>query len=51
MLLFQGLAVCTIGGMVTNGINAGMAMTTAVFELTVGTIFVRAMYRDVMRWQ
>ena len=43
MLAFYGLAVCTIGGMVTSGISAGLAMVTAVLEVTVGIIIVRAM--------
>ena len=46
MLAFYGLAICTIGGMLTIGINAGLAIATAVMELTVGTIIARAMYRD-----
>ena len=48
MLLFQGLAVCTIGAMVTSGINTGLAMATAVFELILGVIIVKEMHRD---WQ
>ena len=44
MLLFYGLAVCTIGGMLTSGISAGLAMATAVLEVTLGVIIVRAMY-------
>ena len=51
MLLFYGLAVCTIGGMVTNGISATMAMTTATLEVILGVIIVRAMYRDFKRAQ
>ena len=46
MLLFEGLAVCTIGAMATSGTGAGLAMAAAVFELIVGVIIVRAMYRD-----
>lgn len=46
MLLFEGLAVCTIGAMVTSGISTGLAMATAVFELILGVIIVREMYRD-----
>ena len=49
MLLFYGLAVCTIGGMVTNGISAGLAIATAVLEVTLGIIIVRAMYSDAKR--
>ena len=45
MLAFYGLAVCTIGGMVTSGISAGLAMATAVLEVTVGIIIVRALYK------
>ena len=49
MLLFYGLAVCTIGGMVTSGISAGLAIATAVLEVTLGIIIVRAMYSDAKR--
>jgi len=45
MLLFYGLAVCTIGGMVTSGISPGLAMATAVLMVTAGTIIIRLMYR------
>ena len=47
MLLFEGLAICTIGGMVTSGMSAGLAMAIAVLELTVGVTIVRVMYRDM----
>ena len=47
MLLFYGLAVCTIGGMVTNGMSAGLAMATAVFEVTLGVILARMMCRGI----
>ena len=43
-LLFEGLAVCTIGAMVTSGINASLAMATAVLELTLGAPLIKAMY-------
>jgi len=46
MLLFQGLAICTIGVMLTSGVGTGLAMATAVFEIILGVIIVRAMYRD-----
>ena len=46
MLLFEGLAVSMIGAMVASGISAGLAMAIAVFELILGVIIVRAMYRD-----
>ena len=49
LLLFEGLAVCTIGGMMASGYSAGLAITTAVMELTVGVIIVRIMYRDMKR--
>ena len=49
MLLFEGLAVCTIGAMVTSGIGVGLAMATAIFELILGVIIVRAMYSDAHR--
>ena len=44
MLAFYGLALCTIGGMVTNGISASLAVTVAVFEIIIGTLIARAMY-------
>ena len=46
MLLFEGLAVCTIGAMVTNGMGVGLAMATAIFELILGAVIVREMYRN-----
>jgi hypothetical protein len=49
MLLFEGLALCTIGGMVTSGVGTGLAMVTAVFELILGVFIVRAMYRYAQR--
>ena len=49
MLLFEGLAVCTIFAMVTSDISAGLAMATAVFELILGVIIIRAMYRNAHR--
>ncbi len=49
MLLFEGLAVCTIGAMVTSGIGVGLAMATAIFELILGVIIVREMYRNAHR--
>ena len=45
MLLFYGLAVCTIGGMVTSGMDVGLAMAIAVLEVTAGMILIRAMHR------
>jgi len=49
MISFQGLAVCIIGAMVTSGYSVGLAMATAIFELILGTILVRGMYRDALR--
>ncbi|HUT68229.1 MAG TPA: hypothetical protein VMW86_06735 [Dehalococcoidales bacterium] len=49
MLLFQGLAVCTIGIMVTSGLGFGVAMLTAVAEVILGVIIVRAMCRDMQK--
>ncbi len=46
MLLFQGLAVCTIGVMVTSGLGFGPAMLTAVAEVILGVVIIRAMLRD-----
>ncbi len=51
MLLFYGLAVFTIGGMLANGISATLAMTTATLEVILGVIIVRAMYRDLKKVQ
>ncbi len=45
MLLFYGLAVCTIGGMLASGISAGFTMTAAVFEIIAGIIIARMIYR------
>jgi hypothetical protein len=47
MLLFQGLAVCTIGVLVTSGLNFGAAMFTAVCEVTLGVIIIRMLCRDM----
>ena len=44
MLAFYGLAICTIGGMLTSGISGSLTMMTAVLEVTVGVIIVRATY-------
>ncbi len=49
LLLFQGLAVCTIGAMVSVGLNPGAAMATAVFEVILGVIIARAMCRGAQR--
>jgi len=46
MLLFQGLAVCTIGIMMTSGLGFGAAMLTAVSEVVLGVIIIRIMLRD-----
>ncbi len=46
MLLFQGLAVCTIGIMMTSGLGFGAAMLTAVSEVILGVIIIRMMLRD-----
>ncbi|MFC2067313.1 hypothetical protein ACFLUO_09785 [Chloroflexota bacterium] len=47
MLASYGLAVCTIGGMVTNGINTSLAMATGALEVIIGVIIARAMYRHI----
>lgn len=44
MLAFYGLALCTIGGMVSSGISASVAMATAVLEIIVGVVIARAIY-------
>ena len=46
MLLFQGMAVCTIGAMLTNGLSFSMAMAAAVFEVVLGAIIIRMICRD-----
>ncbi len=46
MLLFQGLAVCTIGVMVTSGMGFGPGMLAAVSEVILGVVIVRMMLRD-----
>ncbi|MFC1981389.1 hypothetical protein ACFLVN_04000 [Chloroflexota bacterium] len=46
MLAFYGLAVSTISGMVTNGINTSLAMATSILEVIIGVIIIRAMYRQ-----
>ena len=51
MLLFQGLAICMIGIMVTNGLGFGAAMLTAVSVVTLGIIVIRAMCRDMRQAQ
>ena len=45
MLAFYGLAVCTIGGILTSGFTVDLAITTAILEVTVGIIIARAMCR------
>jgi len=49
MLAFYGLAICTIGGMVTSGISAGLAMAAGVGEVIVGVIMARVVYRAGQR--
>jgi len=44
MLAFYGLALCTIGGMLTSGISASLAMVVAVLEVIIGVVIARAMY-------
>ncbi len=44
MLAFYGLALSTIGGMVTSGISASLAMAVAVLEVIIGVVIARAMY-------
>ena len=47
MLLFQGLAVCTIGIMVTSGLSFGAALFTAMCEVALGMITIRLLRRDI----
>jgi len=49
MLAFYGLAICTIGGMLTNGISTTLAMLTAVLEVTMGVMIARAMSSHLKR--
>ena len=49
MLLFQGLAVCTLGGMLSIGTSTYESIIMAVLVVILGVIIVRAMYRDVHR--
>ena len=49
MLAFYGLAVCTIGGMLTNGISTTLAMVTAVLEVTLGVMIARVMGSHLKR--
>ena len=49
MLLFQGLAICTIGAIIESGMGGGQAMVMAIFEIILGVIIVRGMYRDAQR--
>ena len=42
---FQGLAICTLGGMLNMGFNPGDAMAVAVVIVTLGALITRAMYR------
>ena len=47
MLAFYGLAVCTIFGMITRGFTSDFAVMAGVFEVTIGIIIVRALWRLV----
>ena len=47
MLLFQALAICTIGVMVRCGLDFGAALFTAVCEVALGVIVIRTFCRDV----
>lgn len=49
MLAFYGLAICTIDGMLTNGISTTLTMLTAVLEVTMGVIIARAMSSHLKR--
>ena len=49
MLLFQGLAVCTLGGMLSIGTSTHESIFMAVLVVILGVIITRAMYRDVKR--
>lgn len=42
---FQGLAICTLGGMRDMGFSTGDAMAIAVVVVTIGAMVTRAMYR------
>ena len=42
---FQGLAICTLGGMLNMGFNPSNAIAIAVVLVTIGAMVTRAMYR------
>ena len=44
MLAFYGLAVCTVGGMLTSGFTADFAVMSAVAQTTIGIVIVRMMW-------
>ena len=46
MLAFYGLAICTIGGMLANGINPGFAIAAGVLQTIVGVCTVRVLYHN-----
>lgn len=47
MLAFYGLAICTMGGILTSGLAFSLAITVAIVEVTVGMIVARAVYSHV----
>ena len=49
MLAFYGLAVCTIGGMLTKGISTSLVMVTAALEVTMGVMIARVMSSHLKR--
>ena len=42
---FQGLAICTLCGMLDMGFKGGDAVAIAVVVVTIGVMITRAMYR------
>jgi len=48
LVLFELLAVCIIGNMVTSGFNIGLAMVGAVWVLTIGAAIVKLMYESTV---
>jgi len=49
MLLFQGLAVCILGGMLSIGTSTGESILMAVLIVILGVFVTRAMYRDAFK--
>ena len=44
MLAFYGLAICTMGGILSSGLAFGLAITVAIVEVKAGMIIARLVY-------